>query len=338
MPSNFAIAVLGAGAWGTALAAMLVQRGTRTTLCVRRETQLAAIEETRENSRYLPGVALPDRLGLTADWRSAISTADVIVVAIPSAHARAVLTPVADAIRGDAIVVSATKGIENDTLCTMTQMLAELVPQNAHVAVLSGPGFAAEVARGRPAALVAAASEEEMARRVQELFAMRSLRIYSSTDVAGVEICGAVKNVVAIAAGVSDGLELGSSARAAVITRGLAEIMRLVEAAGGRRETAAGLAGLGDLVLTCTGDLSRNRAVGLAFARGERPALDDSKSADGGRPIAEGVANSRSVRALAAKLNVEMPIVSAVYRGLYEGQAPNAMVDELLSRGLKAEF
>jgi glycerol-3-phosphate dehydrogenase (NAD(P)+) len=173
---------------------------------------------------------------------------------------------------------------------------------------------------------------------VQELFAARTLRVYSSTDVLGVEICGAVKNVVAIAAGVSDGLGLGSSARAAVITRGLAEIMRLVDAAGGRRETAAGLAGLGDLVLTCTGDLSRNRAIGLALARGEPVPTDTGSSATTGKAIAEGVANSRSVLALARKLGVEMPIVSAVYRGLYEGQAPNAMVEALLTRGLKAEF
>ncbi|HTR60742.1 MAG TPA: NAD(P)H-dependent glycerol-3-phosphate dehydrogenase [Candidatus Binataceae bacterium] len=338
MPSNVAIAVLGAGAWGTALAAMLARRGTRTTLCVRRASQLSSIKTSHENSSYLPGIALPESLSATDEWPGAIAKADVVVIAIPSAHARASLAPLADAFRSDAIVVSATKGIENDTLCTMTQMIAEVVPQSSRIAVLSGPGFAAEVARGRPAALVAAAREQEVARQIQELFAMRSLRVYSSTDVAGVEICGATKNVVAIAAGVSDGLELGSSARAALITRGLAEIMRLVEAAGGRRETAAGLAGLGDLVLTCTGDLSRNRAVGLAFARGERPNLDDAKPTAGRKSIAEGIANARSVRALAARLKVEMPIVSAVYRGLYEGQAPNAMVEELLSRGLKAEF
>ena len=338
MSSAAAIAILGAGAWGTALAALLAGRGVRTTLCVRRGSRLDSIKAAHENSAYLPGISLPGNLIETGDWPSAIAGADVVVLAVPSAHARASLAPMADAIRRDAIIVSATKGIENDTLCTMTQMLAEVVPQSARLAVLSGPGFAAEVARGRPAALVTAAREQAVARRVQELFAMRSLRVYSSTDVAGVEICGAVKNIVAIAAGVSDGLELGSSARAAVITRGLAEIMRLVDAAGGRRETAAGLAGLGDLVLTCTGDLSRNRAVGLAFARGERPMLDDPEPIQGGKSIAEGVANARSVRALAARFDVDMPIVSAVYRGLYEGQAPNAMVEELLNRGLKAEF
>lgn len=317
---------------------MLARGGVRTTLCVRRPAQLEVMLRARENVPYLPGVALPENLVLSADWQGAAGSADMIVVAIPSAHARAALASVADAIRDDSTIVSATKGIENGTLKTMTQMIAEVAPRCPKLAVLSGPGFAAEVARGRPAALVAASRDDSVARQVQELFASRSLRVYSSADVIGVEICGAVKNVIAIAAGVSDGLELGSSARAAVITRGLAEIMRLVDAAGGRRETAAGLAGLGDLVLTCTGDLSRNRAAGVAFARGKRPRVDDEARSPGGKPIAEGIPNSRSVLALATRLGIEMPIVSAVYRGLYEGQAPNAMVEELLNRGLKAEF
>jgi glycerol-3-phosphate dehydrogenase (NAD(P)+) len=337
MPPSVTTAIFGAGAWGTALAVMLVRGGLRAILCVRRAEQLDAFRRVHENSAYLPGIKLPENLGLTTDWRAA-AAADVLVIAIPSAHVRAAFTPIAHAIRHHAIIVSATKGIDHATLHTMTQMLAEIVPHRGGFAALSGPGFAPEVARGKPAALVAAAQDETVARRVQELFAARTLRVYSSADVVGVEICGAVKNVVAIAAGVSDGLGLGSSARAAVITRGLAEIMRLVDAAGGRRETAAGLAGLGDLVLTCTGELSRNRAIGLALAHRETIPIHDQKSATTGRAIAEGVANSRSVLALARKLGVEMPIVSAVYRGLYEGQAPNAMVEELLTRGLKAEF
>ncbi|MGO9604713.1 MAG: NAD(P)H-dependent glycerol-3-phosphate dehydrogenase [Candidatus Binataceae bacterium] len=328
-------AIFGAGAWGTALAVMLARRGLRTILCARRAAQADAIRRARENTAYLPGIAVPGNLDLTADWPGAAASADVLILAVPSRHARVAFAPAAGAVHPGAIVVSATKGIEDGTLQTMTQMLAEIAPAGVKLAALSGPGFAAEVARDLPAALVAAAHDEPVARRVQELFSARSLRVYSSGDVIGVEVCGAVKNVVAIAAGVSDGLGLGSSARAAVITRGLAEIMRLVEAAGGRRETAAGLAGLGDLVLTCTGDLSRNRAAGLALARGERPRIDDGGE---GRPIAEGIANARSVLALTHRLKVEMPIVSTVFRGLYEGQAPNAMVEALLSRGLKAEF
>jgi len=337
VPLGATITIFGAGAWGTALAVMLARAGKRATLCIRRADQLNAFRRAHENSTYLPGIELPQDLALVTDWRTA-APADVLVIAIPSAHVQATLAPIAGAVRQDAIIISATKGIDHSTLQTMTQMLAEIVPPRVRLAALSGPGFAAEVARGKPAALVAAASDETVARHVQELFAARTLRMYSSTDVPGVELCGAVKNVVAIAAGVSDGLGLGSSARAAVITRGLAEIMRLVDAAGGRRETAAGLAGLGDLVLTCTGDLSRNRAIGLALARGEPVPIDDKNSPATGRAVAEGVANSRSVLALARKLGVEMPIVSAVYRGLYEGHAPNAMVEELLTRGLKAEF
>jgi glycerol-3-phosphate dehydrogenase (NAD(P)+) len=337
MPSGVTTTIFGAGAWGTALAVMLARAGERVTLCVRRADQLRAFRRVHENSTYLPGIKLPENLALVSDWRAA-APADVLVIAIPSAHVRAALTPIADTVGHDAIVVSATKGIDHASLQTMTQMLVEIVPRQVRLAALSGPGFAAEVARGKPAALVAAAKDGTVARRVQELFAARTLRVYSSTDVAGVEICGAVKNVVAIAAGVSDGLGLGSSARAAVITRGLAEIMRLVDAAGGRRETAAGLAGLGDLVLTCTGDLSRNRAVGLALARREPVPIEDKDTAATGRAVAEGIANSRSVLALARTLGVEMPIVSAVYSGLYEGQAPNAMVEALLTRGLKAEF
>jgi glycerol-3-phosphate dehydrogenase (NAD(P)+) len=330
---NTNIVVFGAGAWGTALAVMLSRRGIRTTLCARRREHLDAMSGARENAAYLPGISFPENLALSSDWSGVGASAEVLVVAVPSAHARAALMPVAAAIRADAIIVSATKGIEDGSLKTMTQMLGEIAPNTARLAVLSGPGFAAEVARDLPAAVVAAAHERSVALRVQELFASRSFRVYSSTDVMGVEVCASVKNVVAIAAGVGDGLKLGSSARAAVITRGLAEIMRLVGAAGGRRETAAGLAGLGDLVLTCTGDLSRNRSAGLAMARGEHPPTEAA-----GRPIAEGIVNARSIHALAERLKVDMPIVSAVYRGLYEGQAPNAMVEELLSRGLKAEF
>jgi glycerol-3-phosphate dehydrogenase (NAD(P)+) len=333
------IAILGAGAWGTALAVTLARRGRNVTLCVRRAAQLEAMLARRENAAYLPGIELPDNLRMTDRWREAVARCRVVVMAVPSRHARAAVTPVASAIGPGATIVSVAKGIEDGTLLTMSAMLAEIAPAGTNLAALSGPGFAAEVARGKPAAIVAASRDEEVARRVQELFAGHSLRVYSSTDLTGVEICAAVKNVIAIAAGTSDGLELGSSARAAVITRGLAEVMRLVEAAGGRRETAAGLSGLGDLVLTCTGDLSRNRAVGLKLAAGVRPRLEGGEPVDEeGRQVAEGVASARSVHALAGRLRVDMPIVAAVYRALYEGEAPNAMVDELLSRGLKAEF
>jgi glycerol-3-phosphate dehydrogenase (NAD(P)+) len=333
---NQTLTVLGAGAWGTALALLLARGGHRVRLCVRREAHLAEIRAAGENKAYLPVVAIPGSIELTSDWPAATSDADVVILAVPSRHARAALEPLKESVRAGAIFISATKGIEERTMLTMTALIDELAGERAHPAVLSGPGFAAEIARGRPAALVAAASDQALAIRVRDLFASRAVRVYSSTDVIGVELAGAAKNVIAIAAGACDGLGLGSSARAAVITRGLAEMMRLAEAAGGRRETIAGLSGLGDLVLTCTGELSRNRAAGIRLARGESKEL--LTSGGEGRPVAEGIANARAIRALARRLGVEMPIVDGVYRALYEAAAPATIVDELLSRELKPEF
>jgi glycerol-3-phosphate dehydrogenase (NAD(P)+) len=328
--------VLGAGAWGTAIAVILARAGHRTTLGVRRDAQLKLMLRGRENQTYLPGIRLPDEIELTDRWADAVASADVIMMAIPSSYARKAMSPVAPAIRPDATIVSATKGIEPDSLKTMTAMLREIVPASVRCAALSGPGFAAEVARGKPAALVAAAVDESTASTVQDLFAGPALRVYRSTDPIGVELAGTVKNVIAIATGIGDGLELGASARAAVITRGLAELMRLGEAMGGRRETIVGLAGLGDLVLTCTGELSRNRAFGMKFARLDNPRLDPVERE--GQPVAEGIRNARAAVELARRVRIEMPIVSAVYRALYEGESPRAMVEELLSRELKAEF
>jgi glycerol-3-phosphate dehydrogenase (NAD(P)+) len=331
------IAVLGAGAWGTALAAGLARGGHRVTLCARRADHVAAMRERGENATYLPGVALPESIELSDRWAEAASASQTVVMAVPSRFARAAMTPVGPAIGADATLVSVTKGIEDGSLKTMTAMLAEVAPAVRRLAVLSGPSFAAEVARGKPAAVVAAARDEAVSRAVQALFASHALRVYRSVDVDGVELAGAAKNVMAVAAGIGDGLGLGSSARAALITRGLAELTRLGLRAGARAETIYGLAGLGDLVLTCTGDLSRNRALGLKIGRGENIAGGPA-SAPPGHPVAEGMSNARSIRSLAERLGVEMPIVTAVCRVLYEGAPANAMVDELLSRELKAEF
>jgi glycerol-3-phosphate dehydrogenase (NAD(P)+) len=326
--------VLGAGAWGTALAVILARAGRRVMLCVRRPEHLAAMRSAGMNVAYLPGVGIPENLELVGRWEDACAVAETVIVAIPSRFVREAVSPVASAIPRHATVVSATKGIEESRLELMTRVLAGLLGREEGLAVLSGPGFAPELARGKPAALLAAARDESVANKVQELLATHALRVYRSSDPAGVEICGAAKNVIAIAAGISDGLELGSSARAAVVTRGLAEMMRLAAAVGGRSETVAGLAGLGDLVLTCTGDLSRNRRLGLRVGRGEpvTPHLVP------GQPVAEGLPNASALRMLARRLSVEMPIVEAVYRVLYEGRSAQAMVEELLSRTLKAEF
>ena len=333
MPTR--VAILGAGAWGTALAVILARNGHRVTLCARRVGVIDCLAQQHENRSYLPGVAIPREVEVTASWPEAVAHASVVVMAIPSRYARAAMMPLVDAFSRDTIVVSAAKGIEEASLATMTAMLADIAPNARAYAALSGPGFAAEVARSKPAAIVAASSDEAAAHQVQHLFASLPLRVYRSSDVIGVELAGAAKNVIAIAAGISDGLELGSSARAAVITRGLAEIARLIEAAGGKRETAMGLAGLGDLVLTCTGDLSRNRSLGLKIAREDGFQIPAPQE---GEPVAEGIVNAHSVKMLAQRHQIEMPIVDAVYRALYEGTPPKAMVDELLNRALKAEF
>jgi glycerol-3-phosphate dehydrogenase (NAD(P)+) len=331
------ITVLGAGAWGTALAIGLARRHHRVTLCARREEHVAAMRARRENASYLPDVALPDSIELSTRWADAAGASEVVLMAVPSRFAREAMTPVGATIGADTTLVSVTKGIEDDSLKTMTAMLDEVAPAVKKLAVLSGPSFAAEVARGKPAAVVAAARDETVSRDVQALFASRSLRVYRSVDVDGVELAGAAKNVIAIAAGISDGLGLGSSARAALITRGLAELTRLGLRAGARAETIYGLAGLGDLVLTCTSDLSRNRTLGLGIGRGDSSAVN-ATLAPPGRPVAEGASNARSIKRLAERMNIEMPIVTAVYCVLYEGAAANAMVEELLNRELKAEF
>jgi glycerol-3-phosphate dehydrogenase (NAD(P)+) len=334
------VAVLGAGAWGTALAAVLARGGNRVTLCARRADHVAAMRARRENEFYLPGVALAETIELSDRWAEAAGASAVVLMAVPSRFARAAITPLGPALAADATLISVTKGVEEDSLKTMTAMLAEVAPAVKSLAVLSGPSFAAEVARGKPAAIVAAARDEAVSHSVQDLFASRTLRVYRSVDVDGVELAGAAKNVIAIAAGISDGLGLGSSARAALITRGLAELARVGFRAGARAETIYGLAGLGDLVLTCTGELSRNRALGLRIGHGESVAgLAASMPSDHiGHPVAEGVSNARSISRLADRMGVEMPIVTAVCRVLYEGAPANAMVEELLNRELKAEF
>jgi glycerol-3-phosphate dehydrogenase (NAD(P)+) len=328
-----AVTVLGAGAWGTALAIVLARSGHAVKLAVRRKSQLAALHHDRENRAYLPAVQFPSELHLVEMSADSLHDADAVVMAIPSGFARGTLAPLAFGIPPKSLVISVSKGIEQNSLRTMAQMLEELAPPASRIAVLSGPGFAPETARGKPAALVAAALSEAVARRVQELFAAKPLRVYRSLDVIGVELGGASKNVIAIAAGISDGLGLGSGARAALITRGLAEMMRLARTVGGKQETLAGLAGLGDLVLTATGDLSRNRRLGFALGRGERISLPAE-----GTPIAEGVSNAHAIVRLAQRHGVEVPISAAVYRVLYEAAPPGAMVEELLSRELKAEF
>jgi len=328
------VAVVGAGSWGTALASLLCGKGYRVTLWSRGKEIAASINDHHENRAYLPGVSLPHPLRASTDLNEALDEAELVVAVVPSHAMRETMDQAARVLRSDALVVSASKGIEDDSLLTMHGVIAEAVGDEERVGALSGPSFAVEVAGGQPAVVVAAATSEKTAERVQHYFHAPMLRVYRSTDMVGVELGGVVKNVMAIATGVSDGLGYGLNARAATITRGLAEIMRLAISMGGRPETLSGLAGIGDLVLTCTGDLSRNRQVGLRLGRGE-----SIESILGGmRMVAEGVRNTKSVLDLARRQRVEMPIVECAYKVLYEGLPPSQALEELFGRSLKPEF
>jgi glycerol-3-phosphate dehydrogenase (NAD(P)+) len=295
-----------------------------------------AIATRRENPRYLPGIPLPPSLGATTDMARALEGAELVVFAVPSHAVRQVVIEAKRLIHAGTPLVSAAKGIEVDTLMTMNEVLEDVLPVPLHpyLCFLGGPSFAKEVAKGLPTAVTIAGRWERVARQVQEAFHAKSFRPYTSTDVPGCEIGGVVKNVVAIGAGLSDGMGFGANARAALITRGLAEITRLAVKKGANPLTLSGLAGLGDLVLTCSSELSRNRTVGFGLGQGK--ALDQIQKELG--QVAEGVRNARSVNDLAARLGVEMPITAAVYRMLYQGVPAQEAVRDLLGRETKAEL
>ncbi len=329
------LSVIGAGAWGTALAAILGERIARVRLWVYEPELAAAMASDRENALYLPGVRLPESMQATHDLSTALDGCEAALFVVPSHAFRRVVEESKSHLSSDALVVSATKGLEAGTLATMSQILHAVLPaaHQGSVAVLSGPSFAREVALRRPTAVVAAARDATVAARVQRLLSGGPLRVYAGTDPLGVELGGAVKNVIAIAAGVVDGLELGANARAALITRGLAEMARLGVALGAQPATFAGLAGMGDLILTATGDLSRNRTLGKRLAHGER--LSDVLSAS--RAVIEGVNACQSVIALADRHRVDMPISRAVSRVLFDGFDPRQALVELMTRELRFE-
>ncbi|MGH7498361.1 MAG: NAD(P)H-dependent glycerol-3-phosphate dehydrogenase [Gemmatimonadales bacterium] len=326
------IAVLGAGSWGTTLANLLAGKGDRVKIWAFEPEVVEAINRDRENPLFLKGIPLAASLSAESDPRAAVAGATVVVSAPPSHAVRSVATLVADAIAPGTLVISATKGIETDTLSLMSQVFAECVPQ-ARFAALSGPSFAAEVCQGQPTAVVAASADADAALEAQQVFATPSFRVYTGHDVVGVELAGALKNVIAIAAGILEGLGLGHNPRAAVITRGLAEISRLGLAMGADPLTFAGLAGMGDLVLTTTGSLSRNRALGLALAGGQT--LEAYRASH--RTVAEGVNAALAGAALGARHGVELPIVHQVCDVLFSGKAPREGVAELMGRELKPE-
>ena len=326
------IAILGAGAWGTALAISLSARH-RVTLWTNEAAQAEAMSASRTNQRFLPDVALPQELKLSADPESTLAGAELVLIAVPTSALRTVLRQAAQR-PAPVPVIWACKGFEADTAQLPHQVAEETLPSAFPRGVLSGPSFALEVARGLPTALTLASSDGEFAKQTAHALHHARLRIYSSTDVAGVEVGGAVKNVLAIAAGISDGLGFGHIARAALITRGLAEISRLGLKLGGRAETLGGLTGAGDLILTCTGDLSRNRKVGMLLA--QQHALPEILRQLG--HVAEGVYTVREVHQLAQRLGVNMPICEAVYRVLYEHIPASSAVEALLNRSPQTEF
>jgi glycerol-3-phosphate dehydrogenase (NAD(P)+) len=331
--SSEQIAVLGAGSWGTALAIHLSRVGHDVRLWGRDGALVARMRGARINPEYLPGAILPDSIFLTSALDESVSDASFVVVAVPSHGVRAVMSSAAPLLARDAILVSATKGLESGTLDRMSMVIGEATVNTRAVVVLSGPSFAAEVARGFPTAVLAASADAAAAARVQEQFRGVTLRLYASDDVTGVEIGGALKNVIAIAAGAVEGLGLGHNAMAALITRGLAEISRLACAEGARRDTLAGLSGLGDLVLTCTGDLSRNRRVGIELGRGRK--LADILA--GMRMVAEGVRTTAAALALGERHGIELPITAQMAAVLEGTTSPRDAVEALMLRRQRPE-
>lgn len=325
-------AIIGAGAWGTALADLLARNGHEVALWAREPEVVASVNTRHENTTFLPGARLHDGVVAYAELARTCAGAELVLFATPSHVLRGIARDAAPAVDVDATIVVATKGVERETLAVMSDILAQQFPTHAIVA-LSGPSFAAEVVARQPTAVVAASNSASAAALVQRTLSGGEFRVYTHDDVMGVELGGALKNVIAVATGIAEGLEMGFNARAALITRGLAEMTRLGVKMGASPLTFAGLAGMGDLVLTCTGSLSRNRSLGVEIARGT--SLDEALALR--HTVAEGVMTTHSARALAAREGIEMPIVSAVYRILFEHQPPRAAIGELMRRELRAE-
>ena len=328
------LAVLGAGSWGTALAIALAPRFASVRLWARDETKAREIAAARENRLYLPGFRLPEQVSVSHDMAATLDGAGIVLSVIPSRYLRPALTHAASYLNERVPIVSATKGIEEETLCRMSQVVAQtLHTPESQIAVLSGPTFAAEIAAGEPAAVVIASKEAARAGEIQQAFATPALRLYASSDVVGVEIGAALKNIIAIGAGICRGLGLGSNSVAALITRGLAEITRLALVMEGNQRTLSGLAGLGDLVLTATGNLSRNRSLGVQLGEGRRlpQILADTTM------VAEGVGTCRAAHQLGRNYRVDLPIVNKMYEVLYEEKDPRVAIRELMDRPLTSE-
>ncbi len=328
------IAVYGAGSWGTALALQLARNGLEVWLWDLYGEHIEQLQQARENVRYLPGCAFPENIHCQADLAQVAASAHFHLIVVPSHGFRGLLYSLQPFLGNDDVIFWATKGLELESGKLLHEVLQEVLPLQRAYGLVSGPTFATEVAKGLPTAMTAAATEPLLAQQMAAAFHGQGYRVYTSDDIVGVELGGAIKNVLAIAAGISDGLGFGANARAAIITRGLAEIMRLGLRMGAQPETLMGLAGVGDLVLTCTDDQSRNRRLGLALGAGKDM---ETAIAEIGQAV-EGAKSARSIGKLAERAGVEMPICQQVYRILYEALPPRQAVQELISRDLKAEF
>ncbi len=328
------IGVIGAGSWGTTLANLLALKGHKVILWVRRPELCRSILEKQENVDYLPNIKLSRNIIPTSSLKDSVK--DVTVLAVPSHGLRKISTEIRNCVSDNTIFVSTIKGIEADSLFTVSQLLIDVFHDQRlpDFAVLSGPSFAVEVCNELPTAICVSSEKEDLAQRVQQLFNTQHFRVYTNSDVIGVELGGALKNVLAIATGICDGLSLGENSRAALITRGLTEMIRLGVKMGAKIETFSGLSGLGDLILTCTGKSSRNHTVGFRLGKGEK--LDEILSTM--NMVAEGVRTAKAVHSLTKKYNLEMPICDQVYRILYENKSPKTAVFELMTRGLKGEM
>ncbi len=328
--------IIGAGAWGTTLSWLLGSRGHPVALWARRPEFATQLQQQRENRKYLPGVVLPETVTVTSDLPRALAEAQTVVIAVPSHGFRDVVTRAVEYIPAGSLILSVVKGLERGTGMRMSEILTEELndPQAHPIVVLSGPNLSGEIVRGMPAVSVAASENKNAAERVQRLFSSNLFRIYRNYDIIGVELCGALKNIIAIASGISDGLGFGNNAKAALITRGLAEIGRIGVELGAQPATFWGIAGVGDLVTTCNSRLSRNWQVGRRLASGETL----SAVQDGTPAVAEGIYTTLAARELAAKLGMEMPVTDAVYRILFERANPTDEVKRLMSRPRKAEI
>src|SRR5215510_14036712 len=332
---NSPIAIIGAGGWGTAMAITMARHGKNVRLWAYEPYLVETMLATRENPLYLPSIPVPESVRISNSMSEVLGNAGIVIIAVPSHVYRSVFTQMLPLVNDDMLFISAAKGIENDTLMRMSEVLTDVAKPHftPRIAAISGPTFAPEVARGEPTALVVASRDPELRVLLQKELSGPRFRLYTNSDLIGVEIAAAIKNIIAIAAGVADGLGLGSNATAALVTRGLAEITRLVVACGGQRETMSGLAGVGDLVLTAYGTLSRNRRVGVELGRGR--SLTEITAAT--RAIAEGVLTAKATVQLAKRLGIELPIAEKMYSVLYEGQKPHDAINDLMERKLKEE-